>query len=406
MIIYIFNSEGTSNRYGIGRYCRELVNSLRGIDVQIKVVTLYCNIDEDQRFTEGNVDYIFFPAENGISYMMQKKINQYLENAAMKILSEIEDNSEPVIFYYMLIGFYPFAKRVKKINKNVRNVLAYHSLVWASLQNDPRQIDLIYNNPIHKGYFLEQTRKFPIIKKLNYELSAFDYFLTVTKYGKNDLIYNFEIDENKVFQVYNGVNTDTKRHRKKNLRKKFGLKESDIIITFIGRIEEQKGVHILIKDFIKYLSRSKRDDIHLLLIGGSGQLREFVSMAVPKFPFIHFMGLIQDNNILSEFIEMSDIGVLPSLFEQCSYAVLEMMNHQLPVIISDTMGLNELVENGKQGIVVDLNQKNSLVNAIDLIVNDQNSRKKMGIAAKQRVRDVFDMYNMGKVTIDFFNKIL
>ena len=58
---------------------------------------------------------------------------------------------------------------------------------------------------------------------------------------------------------------------------------------------------------------------------------------------ITFTGKV-DKELLSVFYQISDVGVMPSFHEQCSYVAIEMMAYGLPLIGTDTTGLKEMLE--------------------------------------------------------------
>lgn len=54
---------------------------------------------------------------------------------------------------------------------------------------------------------------------------------------------------------------------------------------------------------------------------------------------------------------MSDIGILPSLTEQCSFVAIEMLMHGLPIIGTDSSGLDEMIIDGVNGFKIHLQEK-------------------------------------------------
>ena len=75
---------------------------------------------------------------------------------------------------------------------------------------------------------------------------------------------------------------------------------------------------------------------------------------------IHFTGRVE-KNILYKFYQIAEIGVMPSLHEQCSYVAIEMMMFSIPLIATTTTGLNEMISNGVNGWKVSIIEKDKTV---------------------------------------------
>lgn len=81
-----------------------------------------------------------------------------------------------------------------------------------------------------------------------------------------------------------------------------------------------------------------------------------------------FTGFI-DQEKLSSLYEIADIGVIPSIYEEFGYVLVEMMMHSLPVIANNTTGLAEIIENGISGILLDLYSEHDSQKSIDLLAD-------------------------------------
>ena len=72
-------------------------------------------------------------------------------------------------------------------------------------------------------------------------------------------------------------------------------------------------------------------------------------------------------NVLDWYYDRSDVGVIASIHEQCSYAAIEMMRKGLPVITSNADGLAEMFHNNGNAIVVPLEYKDGKYVNLDVI---------------------------------------
>jgi glycosyltransferase involved in cell wall biosynthesis len=152
---------------------------------------------------------------------------------------------------------------------------------------------------------------------------------------------DYGLDETKISVISNGLLdiADTTAHTEL-LRKKWNIPPGEKIILFAGRIDEVKGVSYLIKAFREVLRKCRNCR---LIIAGSGNYDTFFKEAKDICTKITFTGLLEKEE-LHEIYQIADVGVIPSLFEPFGYVAIEMMMHKLPVVVTTTSGLNEIVD--------------------------------------------------------------
>ena len=107
------------------------------------------------------------------------------------------------------------------------------------------------------------------------------------------------------------------------------------------------------------------------------------------------------------------MGVIPSQCEQCTYVAIGMMQNKLPVIISDTPGLNELITHKITGLICRIQPHSSSQNLLEVDVTDlalQIQYKLVNNAeAKEKAYNQVSVYNslinMGEATLDIYQKL-
>ena len=102
---------------------------------------------------------------------------------------------------------------------------------------------------------------------------------------------------------------------------------------------------------------------------------------------------------LFELYELSDIGIMPSFHEQCSYVAIEMMMHALPIIGSTSTGLKEMIEDGVSGFhipVIEYENKTEI--DVDLfaekmlyLLQNPKERQRMGQNNRKRYEFHYSM---------------
>ncbi|MDW7726658.1 MAG: glycosyltransferase family 4 protein [Candidatus Methanoperedens sp.] len=200
-------------------------------------------------------------------------------------------------------------------------------------------------------------------------------------------IPKLDIDANKVFIITRGIDTELFKPRNVNesLRKELGIKDGDIVILYVGRLDLVKGVSYLLyaaKEIILHYKNVK------FLIVGDGSLRkEFELFAQHFSENIIFTGYRED---IPELMTISNIFVLPSLSEGAANVTMEASAVGLPVISTDVGEIPNIILDGNTGILVKPKDINALVIALKKLVDNPALSKEMGIAGRRRMETEFD----------------
>ncbi len=181
-----------------------------------------------------------------------------------------------------------------------------------------------------------------------------------------------------------------------NVKSDLGIKENEKIILYFGRIEEYKGIHELIKAFIKL----NRDDWHLLICGPG---KEKIEDEIKGKSNIHAIGGIKPED-RGEYYAISDLFVLPNTYkgkiEPWGLTINEAMQFGLPVIGSNATGSAvDLIISGLNGYVIDANNlEDNLVFYINKILLDDNLQRFMGEQSKKIISE----YTFDNMALAFF----
>lgn len=167
------------------------------------------------------------------------------------------------------------------------------------------------------------------------------------------------------------------------LKKKFGLNKMFTFI-FIGRIVKDKGIEELVKAFTR-LSK-KRKHIRLFLLGWEEKDLDPISSSIKKIIYrnkqIFKLGFKKD---IRPFLAVSDCLVLPSYREGFPNVVLQAGSMQVPSIVSNINGCNEIITNGKNGLLIKPKDQESLYLAMEKILLDLKFRKSLAKPARVNI---------------------
>jgi glycosyltransferase involved in cell wall biosynthesis len=220
----------------------------------------------------------------------------------------------------------------------------------------------------------------------------FSRIITVSTATKTEVVKRQNCLESKITVIHNGV--DVSDYVSQSLGKKhFGLEESRLLICCLANIRSIKGQEFLLES-ARLLKEKGFSNFQIILIGKfekSGayylQLREMVD-EFELGEFVDFKGYLSPREIKKR-LAVSDIGVLPSLSEGFSNALLEYMAAGLPVVATEVGGNPEAILNGETGFLVPPGNPQALAGALQLLLNDNELRVEMGRSGKRRVMERF-----------------
>ncbi|HEY4509079.1 MAG TPA: glycosyltransferase [Candidatus Paceibacterota bacterium] len=159
-----------------------------------------------------------------------------------------------------------------------------------------------------------------------------------------------------------------------------GLPDNAFIIGTVARFVEQKGLPYFIQAAAKILEKTKREDIYFLLVG-YGKMELDLRMMVDDLK-INSRLLISPPKDIKEILPIFDIFVVPSLWEGQPIAMLEAMASGRSVVATKVGGIPEILIDGKNGLLSEPKDPNSLAKAITKMLEDEKLRVRVGIEAK------------------------
>lgn len=185
--------------------------------------------------------------------------------------------------------------------------------------------------------------------------------------------------------IPNGI--DGKDFIKKKYDSYYKRKSSELILTNLGRLEEQKNQLFLI-DVANEL-RTRGINFHMI-IGGSGRLEESIKAKISVHKLEHKVQLVGFVENPKDLYMSGDIFLLPSLWEGFGYVIAEAGLCQKPTIAFDVSSNPEVIVQGKSGVLVPRNDIGAFCDAIIAFENDRINITNMGAFAQKHVLDSFD----------------
>jgi glycosyltransferase involved in cell wall biosynthesis len=193
----------------------------------------------------------------------------------------------------------------------------------------------------------------------------------------------------------NGIDTsyfDTSHFsddQKGSLKQGLGIKSSDFVFIFVGRIVSDKGINELISAFSEI--QESKTDIKLLLVGPYepelDPLKEETLIQINANKSIFSVGY-QDE--VRPYFAISDCLVFPSYREGFPNVVMQAGAMGLPCIVSDINGCNEIIEDTKNGYIIPVKDKQAIKVALLNILENNQQYSKMQQHARAMIVSRFD----------------
>ncbi len=190
--------------------------------------------------------------------------------------------------------------------------------------------------------------------------------------------------------IYNGIDADAYSpdpQRREELRRRWGVGDDEILIAFVGRLNFQKNLPMLLEAFRRI--RRSRNDIHLVVAGDGPEapmLEKFLHEDEPGL--VIWLGQTDD---VPGVLSAADIFVQPSRWEGLPLAPAEAMAAGLPVIGTKVPGLTELIEEGVSGLLIDSEDTDALTAAINQLADDRDERMRIGSTGQKRIKERFSI---------------
>lgn len=194
--------------------------------------------------------------------------------------------------------------------------------------------------------------------------------------------------------IYNGIDQDSFSSKLSNNTIK-AASDSVVRIINVGYFDYNKNQTMLIEAAGELSRRGYINfEVHFLGEETSEGLKKKCEQHVLESglsDIIKFEGFV--SNVI-EWYEVSDIFVLCSNIEGFPVSVMEAMASGLPVVVTDTGGVSELVNDGVDGYIISRNNKEKLVDCLDSLVGNSHLRKKFGANGEKKISEHFTLHLM------------
>lgn len=405
--LYIFNESSRAAVYGIGTYLRELTHSLNESCVNITVIHLNSGKQQVEMEETDTVRHWYFPgAMESTPYLdYTSRSRQYYRNVVYLLRVHVLDTNR-LIFHLNYLQSKPLAEALRE-TFDCKLVFAIHYFDWSfGLSGNITQFRQILaqtnvnqsnNKSIYESYLKE--------KEL---FETMDQIICLSENTRQILQEDYKLESRKLSVIYNGLSDCSPNREKAVLCKKYRLQNIPIVL-FTGRLDEIKGLRYVIQAFKKVVKTLPH--CHMI-ITGNGSFDMYLKECEDIWTSITFTGLI-DKQHLYELYTIADVGIMPSFHEQCSYVAIEMMMHGIPLIVSTSTGLNEMVEESVSGLHIPVTEYTDkveidpelLAEKILFLLQKPEEKERIKINARKRYEELYTSEIMGETMLKLYQNL-
>lgn len=211
-----------------------------------------------------------------------------------------------------------------------------------------------------------------------------DYIIVPTKSVREDLIKHFKIPSSKIVVIPNPLELEEIALQASKAESDGETKPQQPTFVYIGRLSKRKGVNYLLEAFA---SIAKIENVQLQIIGDGPERKALENMAerLGIKDKVHFCGSKKNPFC---YLQRAVACVHPALWDGFGYVVAEAMACGVPpVVFANSGGPSEIVENGKNGIIVSQGSVQELAEAMLALLKNKELRVRLSVGASNKAKE-------------------
>ena len=296
-------------------------------------------------------------------------------------------------FKYDFRGVFKIVRLINSNNYDIIHVHLFPADIFAAIASlfTKKRTKFVFSE--HSVFNRRRSNK--IFKRIdNFTYSRYAKIVCVSEKVKESLIGWISEIAHKMVVIRNAV----------PVGKMGDKKESVYDILFVGRLERAKGVDVLF-EAIKLLE-TKYDRKLKVAIIGDGSLNEELKGIAERLNIsesVEFLGVRKD---ISDLMRKSKIFVLPSRWEGLPMVILEAMALGMPVVATKVGGIPEVIEDGKDGILVEPENPERLANSIFRLLDDDGLRSLFSSNAYRKIKEEYSIEKYTKTLLGLYKELV
>ncbi len=189
-----------------------------------------------------------------------------------------------------------------------------------------------------------------------------------------------------------------------NLKAELKIEPNDFVFIFVGRLVKDKGINELISAFVKF--SSLQNNVKLLLVGPFEQhlnpINETTLQQIKTNKSIISVGYQND---VRPYFAVSNCLVFPSYREGFPNVVLQAGAMNLPSIVTNINGSNEIITNCENGLIIEVKNENAIFDALHFITNEEKLFEKFKSNARNKIVSNFEQKLVWEAVLNEYKEI-
>lgn len=226
------------------------------------------------------------------------------------------------------------------------------------------------------------------------------HYISVSEWGRRDLVAEKRVDPERTRTIHLGVDTARFSPDKKEEAKKILgniASNGNPKVLYLSRMAARKGINVLLKAIPRVQEKVDAE----FVIGGPGRLP---TGDLPK-KGCAYIGYL-DSGKVPYMYALSDVYVLPSMYENFPFCLLEAMSSGCVPLSTAVCGIPEMIESGQNGILIPPNDVEALAKSIVELVDNRSLRTKLAANARKTVESKFDWSRTIAETVKYYGDIV
>lgn len=309
---------------GTRTYVMNLVRSLTASDIDFSLV----GVDFDR--SDGAPSFDFVPA-----VVSSKVSSMRFLRGLMKVAKTKTFHEDTIIHAQRPDHLFPFLFREHPAKK----ICTLHGQMSRSVRE---------RRGVFYGYSYDRLE--------SYSLKKVDHVIAVDKTTLDQFVSNYPFLSKISTLVPVGIDLESWKPRdRSSSRQKFGFEEQKKVVLYVGRLEREKRVDLLIESLPSI--RKTMENSTLVIVGDGTQRKELEALANSVAPRqVQFMGF-QPTEAVRELMDAADVFCLASDFESGPLVVLESLALGTPVVATDVGRVREFMPDSSTGRVAPRNSE-------------------------------------------------
>jgi glycosyltransferase involved in cell wall biosynthesis len=308
------------------------------------------------------------------------------------------------------ICIYPYRevkKIIKDFNPDVVHMMGFLMISQAVMKYSQKyDIPTVSTNHAMPENLMDNLKRLaPLSRPINYVMKEYivrfhkktDYFTMPTQSALDIFKLSTRKLKIPVEAVSNGINLSMFNPTNPPIKiiNKFKIPTDKPIVSYIGRVDAEKHISVLINAFARVL---KKRDAHMIIVGKGTETANLQQQArdLGIYDKITFTGCVTDQEIV-DLHKVGTVFCMASPVELQSLVMLEAMASGKPIVSVDAGPLKELCQDGRNGILCETDNDKEISDAILRILSDPSLAETMGkesvkIAATHDLQKTLDRY--------------